>query len=363
MIKALVLAALLLMVPVCFNWTSQSTIQSAIGSILQTPVVQNLADRAPTVQQFLTKMIQELSVIGDNLFSANPDPKQIAEQLTQLTNDVSQFNKQLVNQAWVHQSGIRHLPSPTADGRHQSVSGGIEILAGDRAVTDKQLQKSEQLVGQVSLPILQDRLKLTPLPQTRIVVFSSAQSYGNALLNSGVPSSEISNMVSKTGGLTVGSDVWIPLYNLQGESDLANVLTHELTHATFNQQGIGDKIPTWVNEGVAWSDGMTALNQLNPAQAKSETAYLNQEISHVARAGNLLPLSAGETDILDAQYNVEWEDYMAIQDLIQTYGLPKVQQFLQNLQTQSAEQSFQSVFNTPISQFENTYYKHLTASS
>jgi len=68
--------------------------------------------------------------------------------------------------------------------------------------------------------------------------------------------------------------MWIRLYNLHGKADLANVLTHELTHVAFNQAGIGYKLPLWLNEGTSWYTGLAAQESVNPAETKLEVSLL-----------------------------------------------------------------------------------------
>jgi hypothetical protein len=172
----------------------------------------------------------------------------------------------------------------------------------------------------------------------------------------------IRNIVSQTGGVTVGSDVWIPLYALQDESDLANVLTHELTHVVLNQMGIGDQLPTWINEGVAWLNGREAQSRIAPDKVAAEDEAFAQQIRQAAAAGKLVPLSAGEEEILRAPYNVEWEDYLAVRQLIQQGGPASFQAFLRDAVKYGVDKSFALHYHTTLDQYEGAVESALVSS-
>jgi hypothetical protein len=146
---------------------------------------------------------------------------------------------------------------------------------------------------------------------------------------------------------------------LQDQSDLANVLTHELTHVVLNQKGIGDSLPTWINEGIAWHDGLLAQSQVSPQKTQQLTAKLNQQIHQVAQQQQLLQLSASENDILSANYNVEWEDYLAVQNLLNTYGNQAFLSFLNGISQNGVDASFQQTYNMSRANYEASFYQTL----
>ncbi len=255
-------------------------------------------------------------------------------------------------------TNLRRLP------RNQAVyavktAGQVSVRAGDRGVSGSTVQSASQIVQDLSLPTLKNTLGLAPSQNLNIVLFSAKNTYASALRKAGVPSGSVPALVANTGGLTVGSDIWIPLYALKDKSDLADVLTHEMTHVIFNQMGIGEKLPTWLNEGTAWYEGLTAQASVNQAETLRDITAFHRDVSQAAAAGRLLPLSANEQQILSAPYNVEFEDFMAAQYLIQHYGNASFASFLRQVANEDVSQSFVSQFHISIGTYETSTYRSL----
>ncbi|ADG07247.1 peptidase MA family metallohydrolase [Kyrpidia tusciae] len=314
-------------------------------------VVQHIEDVAQQVDETWT-------TISNMLESGQATPDQINQQLDQLSQELNQLHQALVDQSLARQIGIHRLP-PERAGSPQSVSG-INIIPGDARVSRGALQAAADLVKNVSLPILKNELGQQP-QKAQIVLFSTPRSYGNALARAGVDPNLIPQMVDHTGGVTVGSDIWVPLYPVQAESDLANVLTHELTHVTLNEMGIGDELPVWINEGIAWYDGTQAQAQLDPQKVIAQDEAMIQQLRAVARRGALLPLSAGEGQIIQAPYNVEWQDYLAVRQLLKDGGMEKFRSFLQNAAAKGVDQSFRDHYQIDLAQYENQVESALVA--
>lgn len=70
------------------------------------------------------------------------------------------------------------------------------------------------------------------------------------------------------------------------------------------------------------------MQQVDPRAAQRIENAFNQQIQKVADAGQLLPLTVDEQAILTARYNVEWEGYLALQNLIQQQEIDKFRAFL-----------------------------------
>jgi hypothetical protein len=317
-------------------------------------IISNISSQLNAAEQ---QLANELSSIEQLLMSGNANSSDIQQKMQNVSHDISQV-QQLMDEN-VSQAYHVHRLRKVQPVQSVQLANAITLSAGDTGVSRHVLTVASNFINQVSLPILKTNLGETPR-NTTIVLFSSQRSYARALRQGGVDAQEIPSIVSGTGGITVGSQVWIPLYALQDDSDLANVLTHELTHAVFNQEGIGDNLPTWVNEGTAWMDGMTAMRQVDPNTADMMTSAYNQDLQQAAQNGQLLPLTASEQDILNASYNVEWEDYLAVQNLIDTYGKTKYQEFLANAHT-SVAQSFTNAFGITMSSFEKKLDDEISA--
>ncbi|WP_407308094.1 hypothetical protein [Desulfosporosinus sp. SB140] len=251
---------------------------------------------------------------------------------------------------------LRSLPTTQ---KGQEVSTNIYIGAGDSAVPSASLTKANQIIKDISLPTINTVVGLSPTKTINIVLFSSPRTYANSLNKAGIDPNSIQSIVADTGGLTVDTSIWIPLYNLEDNSDLANVLSHELFHACLSSQGYGDQLPTWLNEGTAWRIGLMAMQKVNSQKASYEMAYYETDVRNAAKTGILLPLTASENDILNAQYNVEYEDFMAVEHLVKQYGTSTYKTFIQNLKTKNVNTDFKNTFNTAIDNFQNSFIKSL----
>ncbi|MBL0386363.1 hypothetical protein JJB07_06855 [Tumebacillus sp. ITR2] len=309
------------------------------------------------VDQWQQKFMQDMQMF-QNMFSRSQNQRQMQQQLDQILNEMNQLQQQqmMIDQSTVQRFGVRKLPRQSSKGRaQQSVTNGLKLAAGDNGVSQNTLQTAAQIIEKVALPTLQTEVGTKPSTDTEVALFSSQRSYGQALLQAGVPRDQIAAIVANTGGITIGNTVWIPLYNLKSESDLTNVLTHELTHIVFNQQGFGNSIPTWINEGTAWNIGLTGEQQVSPSAVQQEVNRENQAVAKVAQAGRLLPLEASEDDILTAGYNVEWVDYLAVKQLIETYGEDEYKAFLADIAKVGVEDAFQNHFGQSLDEFENNF--------
>ncbi|MDR3599453.1 MAG: hypothetical protein P4L49_03050 [Desulfosporosinus sp.] len=256
---------------------------------------------------------------------------------------------------------LNNLPN-TQTTTSQISAANVIVEAGDKSVSSTEVKAASQIVKDISLPTLNTVLGLTPATKISIVLFSSAKTYGNALSKTGIDSSSIQSMISDTGGVTVNTTIWIPLYNIEDNSDLTNVLSHELFHACAASQGYGSQLPIWINEGTAWRIGLMAQQKVNPQKASSEMAYYENEVRQAAQNGTILSLDVSEKDILNANYNVEYEDFMAVEQLTKTYGVATYKTFIENLKSQSVDNDFQKAFNSTLNAFQSSFSKSLLIS-
>jgi hypothetical protein len=309
------------------------------------------------IQSLYQQIQNDISTLNDMIQNSD-SINSIMNQYNKIENEIKQLNQvSASDQSFVHRSGLRHLPTQKAT--HQTSVNGIIVSSGDQRVSSGTLKLATQYIQNISLPILKQNLGTVPGKNTQVVLFSSAKSYASALAKAGVPQNQLQSIVNETGGLTVSSEVWIPLYNLQGNSDLANVLTHELTHVVLNQKGIGDSLPTWVNEGIAWHNGLAGQAKVSQSSVQQETDAYNQQIQLAVAQQQLLQLSANEDDILNANYNVEWEDYLAVENLIDKYGVQAFQSFLNGVAKSGVNASFQKAFGIPRAEYESSFYQTL----
>lgn len=313
---------------------------------LETQFDPTLQNAIATAQSLLQTAVQE----------AQQQLQQAGIPVPSVTVSQSQDGTQIIEVRIDRRWGIHRLPAVPPQAEQSA--GPVKVQAGDRGVSAATLQRAVTTIQQVSLPVLSSNLNAR-LGTATVVLFSTPSAYANALRQAGLPASEISQIVRKTGGLTVGTEVWVPLYALQGHAELANVVTHELTHVWLNQQGLGDKLPTWINEGIAWYSGMTAEAQVSRVEAEALAQAYDGQLRAAAANGQLLPLSASESDILKANYNVEWEDYRAVQALVQAHGNAALRSFLSASRNEAVSTAFAQAFGISESTFEQQFLQSL----
>ena len=324
---------------------AQGTLQQPLAT-LQRPLI--------TLQQSL---VADTQVLQTFLQTGKWDARPLQQTVGDLQSTL-RVVQDLAEQQWLARHHIRQLPQVGQSSRQ--ANAGIAVIAGDAGVSPGWVNDSLQMVNQISLGIIYTNVHLQPRG-AQIVLFSTSQAYAQALQKTGLANNEVNSIVENTGGLTVGNDVWIPVYALHGRAALANVLTHELTHVAFNEVGLGGRLPTWINEGTAWMDGLQGQSRVNASSVRLLTQAYNRQLQQVAQSGQLLPLSASEQDILQANYNVEWEDYIAVSRLVQAKGEATLQKFLLRSEREAVALSFQQSFGEPMSTYEQKFVQGLTS--
>lgn len=234
----------------------------------------------------------------------------------------------------------------------------VHIEAGDTSVPNASLQQARRLITSVSLKVVAQNIGGLPLRPTDVLLYGSSAGYIGAV-SSVFPQSEATNAAGQTAGFTYQSNVVIPLYVYANPAYLANTLTHELTHVTLNQEELGMELPTWVNEGFAWYNGMEAEQRIDPASEQQLYQLLLNGINVARQQGELLPLTVGEGVVLhnNAQYNLEFFDYLAIKQLIATYGIDQFQRFLKNIHGEGVAASFERTFGISMRTYETNFYR------
>jgi hypothetical protein len=246
------------------------------------------------------------------------------------------------------------------------------VKAGDSNITEQKVQEIEQIVRSYSYPTLQKAISQPYQHPVEIWLYSTAPTYRQALQSSGVNSEQAGLMSQETGGIAQGNQILIPLYQTNTRPELVNILTHEMTHVALNQLGIGNTLPTWINEGLAWQEGLTAEQQVDPKRVAMEQMQMQQSIRQAYQRGELLSLSSDEQAILNAKYNVEAEDYLAVVYLEKQYGVNSFNQFLNALHNDSLPawipsqnsdsstyRTFENVFHVSFETFEQKFMNSL----
>lgn len=268
-----------------------------------------------------------------------------AEQVSHYLNMTEGYIRKTEIENW-----IGSLPLPDESSIKLQVTDKITFVAGDAGITETELSDYTTIIKEISLPTLKDKLKLLPVKKVTITLFTTSESYGQALLRAGIASSDVTAIVKSSGGITLNSSIWIPLYNLEGKGEITNALTHELTHVMLNQAGVASKLPLWLNEGTAWVTGLAAHEVADSFQAKVETVALRESIQNLAEKGELLPLDNTEQSL----YYLEAQSFLATDALIKKYGLETFQEFLNQTRNNDVEYSFEQTFKLPLYEYEKS---------
>ncbi len=165
-----------------------------------------------------------------------------------------------------------------------------------------------------------------------IYLVGNQTDYATELSSLGVSADEVKTMTMDTGGFTQASTIMIPLYQNRYTYDLANTLAHELTHAFLNQNI--DDFPSWMNEGLAVSNGMAVQAEVeNPVAFAGYARQMTESVLSAAVSGTLVPLSDDESKILQQNipYDLELQDWLAMRDLVLTRGEASLQNYFRDI--------------------------------
>lgn len=176
------------------------------------------------------------------------------------------------------------------------------------------------------------------------------------------------SLVQVSGGLTKGNTVFFPLnsYIMDGklsERYLTNALAHELAHVLSNQNGLS-RIPVWMEEGLAWQIGLTLQTEGDPAVVEDGyKTWLRHLILRTKQEDKLIGLINDRQDPLTvgANYNVELQDWMAMDLLLRQYGEDRLWNYLQ-LVRQNTPDPFLNAFGLSQETFEKQFDASLTQS-
>jgi hypothetical protein len=231
------------------------------------------------------------------------------------------------------------------------------IDSGDHRVSARSLVNVAALLKQISFPILRKDSGSLPSAGTNITLYATVSGY-RSVAQRMFAASEVPVVVQQTGGFASGSNVFIPVYKYRTKGFLVNTLTHELTHVLLNQQGIARMLPTWMNEGYAWYNGLAAQSKVDPQAVQALKSQLLKQLAVATEHHTFLPLSANERQILNMnhEYNVEFADYMAVQGLISGYGVSRFKLFLQGIRQYGLQSSFERQYQMSLASYEADFY-------
>ncbi|WP_284286120.1 hypothetical protein [Alicyclobacillus fastidiosus] len=241
----------------------------------------------------------------------------------------------------------------------QALLEKVNVKAVGKGATAEDVANAKRLLKQINTPELIQNTVQLPLKQPiTIELIGNTSAYASALKSLGLNPSEAAGLSMDTGGFTQNSTILIPLSQNKDNADLANTLTHEMTHAIFNQNI--SYLPSWINEGIAVTMGMTGQKVVENATVYA--AYerqLAESIVDVAGQNQLQPLADDESVILSGKtsYDYELQDWLAVRDLIFEHGVAAIDRYL-SLMSHHADES--QAFIVAFGEKEDVFNQHLT---
>ncbi|QSO50378.1 hypothetical protein JZ785_15635 [Alicyclobacillus curvatus] len=232
------------------------------------------------------------------------------------------------------------------------VSGvASDVSAADLANVNSTLSK----YGIVNL--VSQSLQMNVYQEIHIELAKTPADYQKALSGLGVSTSDAKQFTLDTGGFTQAETIVIPLYQNKTTPDMGNTLSHELTHAFLNAN-VGN-FPSWMNEGLAVTNGMNAQSRAENAVAYEGYArQMAESILDAEKGGSLQPLVSDEAKVLagTASYDLELQDWLAVRDLITLKGYNAFSDYFYRLNLGESEaKAFQSSFGMTETTFNANF--------
>ncbi|MCL6517292.1 hypothetical protein [Alicyclobacillus sp.] len=220
-------------------------------------------------------------------------------------------------------------------GRVGVAAGDAGVGAGDVARIERLLRRIEPVLGTFA----------TGAWSATVVLYETQDGYRSAASRSFAPTM-VETAVQQTGGFTTGTTVFLPLYKYTEDAFLANTLAHELTHAVVNQMGIRGGLPSWLDEGFAWSNGFAAQTLIDPDSVEPVRAALQNQLEAARAQGRWRPIRDDPTAPLASSlsYNLEYEDYLAFEPLLAQGGQAAFARFLRLAAGEEMARAFRQVY-------------------
>lgn len=232
-----------------------------------------------------------------------------------------------MNRAKVKWTSTTHVGT-TGPSENVSTNVRVHTFGGD--VPQDQVTEVRNLINKYH--IMEKDAALTNLKLTKpvdIYIAKNQSDYEHALSRNGLSVSEAKNLSHDTGGFTLDNTIVIPLYQNGTAADMANTLSHEITHAFINDNA--PNIPSWLNEGIAVYDGMTIQRDVQGQVPYDGYAKrMAETVLDAANTHQLLNLTDDENTVLygKSSYDLEIQDWLGVSYLIHHDGIRAMQNYL-----------------------------------
>ncbi len=292
-----------------------------------------------------------ISVFSLCIYGLSLAPKQDVRAVSMTIGDKISASEYDLYRLLEHSRVQAYLRTWTSQLLTAKSSKTVSITAGDAGLSPQiQTAVNSMIVGRC-IPQIQRTLHFNFLGPVEVRLFTRPQDYQQAIESLGANSSNSALMAEKTGGIAYGSRILVPLYNDRSPGSLISVLTHELTHVVFYQNSVVPAIPTWINEGTAWYEGITAGKAAAYDQFSTMLEGADMSILQAFSHHQGVYLTAGETALLKAPYDVEIEDYLAVSSLVKRGGMARYVSFLHRVPENGVQGAFRQEYGYSVNQF------------
>lgn len=250
---------------------------------------------------------------------------------------------------------------PWSNGGSQSVR--VNLVSGDVGLSEDSIKRVSSIIRTESWPVIKSVFQGIAPSDIRLVLYNTPLGYQDAVAQEF--SGNAADIAARTGGFTVGTTVYVPIYKYVNQNGaLANTIAHEFTHVFLNTSGVSKILPEWLNEGFAWTVGLTAEARVHGSGVGVLLGELSIQLDNARKNKTLAPLTTGTNVGLQKNftYNLEYEDYLAVKNLESRYGPNIMEVFLKNALSHGVEQSFDTTFNMTMQEYESSFYSQLSKS-
>ncbi len=236
----------------------------------------------------------------------------------------------------------------------------IQLIPGDQSVDNKTIKYIGNVIQSTSIKAVYTITEMHYDAPVNLYIISNENTYTKEL-KTYFTGSRLTNEVNESVGIQFNNFIYLPIYkfyDFTANGELENTLAHELTHVVLYQNGIEAKLPIWINEGFSWYVGNHAEKEVNPQAEIELEQEIQDSISYEAKNYKLYKLDQNNTMFTnnEPEYNLEWEDYLAVKELISQFGMERFRAFISNLKNESVEVGFQKTFGISLATFEQNFY-------
>lgn len=253
-------------------------------------------------------------------------------------------------------NNIGFNPNPTTSVSNAAPGVTVESVSSD--LPQSKLSEVTQLIRKYQiLQTVASTLNMSSQQTVHIYLAQTNADYQKKLATLGLSVSDASRLSKDTGGFTQGDVILIPMTQNKTLPDLVNTLGHEITHVFLNHY-VTD-VPSWINEGLAVHDGMKVQSEAeNSVEFQGYAKRMAESVLAATSAGNLIPLTGNEQQVLQGNqsYDLELQDWLAVNWIIQNYGWTEVHNYLHLLKAGvNPNRAFNDAFGIQESDFNANF--------